>query len=289
MKLYHATYGAYLDSILKYGLIRGYRKNWDFSENYVYLTNDPEIAISFAETSDTVAEEFLADIVIFEIDSKDLKLAKLKVDDNITQDEEDNEPYSFQYREDISPQYLKVYGRVKNDQIKKAFDKAIINPYNNLGLSEILNDVIKEYRDKEYICDKRGQCYEESNNFVFWLQDNYTDLFEELKEYGLQVVYGIFEIDNPALLPLELQDLEKDEYEEFLDLYEEDIDLNDEEELSDTIWEYITENADDSRIESFYMFDHAWVDIDGLIIDFTWAQFIEAIEDTGNLADRYQY
>ena len=43
MKLYHATYGAYLDSILKYGLIRGYkkRKNWDF-ENYVYL-NDPEI------------------------------------------------------------------------------------------------------------------------------------------------------------------------------------------------------------------------------------------------------
>lgn len=37
------------------------------------------------------------------------------------------------------------------------------------------------------------------------------------------------------------------------------------------------------------MFDYAWVDIDGLIIDFTWAQFIEAIEDTGNLADRYQY
>ena len=65
----------------------------------------------------------------------------------------------------------------------KRFDKAIINPYNNLGLSEILNDV-KSIEIKN-ICE---QCYE-SNNFVLFKIT--IQIYLKSKEYGLQVVYGI--------------------------------------------------------------------------------------------------
>jgi hypothetical protein len=115
MKLYHATYGAYLESILEQGLIPNYRTNWDFSGRYIYLTSDPEIAFYFAETAEMVPEEYLNDIVILEINLEGLDENKLRLDDNITQDEDDEEePYSFQYKGIIKPEFISIYNRYEN-------------------------------------------------------------------------------------------------------------------------------------------------------------------------------
>ena len=290
MKLYHATYGAYLDSILEQGLIPNYKTNWDFSGRYIYLTSDPDIAFYFAETADRAPEEYLNDIVIFEIDITDLDQDKLRLDDNITQDENDEEePYSFQYKGTIRPQLLSIYKRVQNKETKKLYDKAMVNFFDNVGLADMLNPTIKEYRELENIDECRGQCYDEANKFVYWLQDNKPKLYENLLDRGLQRVDGFFIIDEPEKLPLEFQDLEQDEYEEFLNLYEDDFDPNDPKDISYYIWKYLEEYANEDRLSDFYAFDHAWVDIDGFIIDFTWTQFKNAIYDTGNLIERYEY
>ena len=290
MKLYHATYGAYLDSILEKGLIPNYKTNWDFSGRYIYLTSDPDIAQSFAETADKAPNEYLKDIVIFEVDLKDLDQDKLRVDDNITQDEnEEDEPYSFQYSGTIRPSLLTVYKRIQEETKSKPYDYALINYFSNFGLADMLNPIIIEYREAEYIDECRGQCYNEADNFVYWLQDNYQDVFLDLKDMGLQRVDGLFNIDDPEKLPLEVQDLEQDEYEEFMSLYEDDVDFNDPEDVSYYVWSYLQEYAEEDRIGDFYAFNHAWVDVDGFIIDFTWPQFRQAIDNTENLADRYEY
>lgn len=289
MKLYHATYGVYLDSILKKGLIPNYKTNWDFSGRYIYLTSDPDIAQDFAETADMAPEEYLNDIVILEIDIKDLDENKLRLDDNITQDEDNEEPYSFQYIDIIKPELLTVYDRIKEETKVKQFDKALVNYYVNIGLSERLAPIIKQYRSEIDIDECRGQCYNEADKFIYWLQDNDWDLFLELQDMGLQRVDGLFVIDDPEKLPLEFQDLEQDEYEEFLNLYDDDIDPSDPEDISYYIWQYLQEYADEDRLGDFYAFNHAWIDIDGYIIDFSWPQFKEAIDNTGNLEDRYEY
>jgi len=113
MKLYHATYSAYLDSILEKGLIPNYNTNWDFSERYIYLTSDPEIALYFAEAAEEVPEEYLDEIVIIEVNIEDLNVDKLRVDDNISQDEEE-EPYSFQYKGTIDPELITIHDIIKN-------------------------------------------------------------------------------------------------------------------------------------------------------------------------------
>lgn len=293
MKLYHATYGAYLDSILEKGLIPNYKTNWDFSGRSIYLTDDPDIAQDFAETADMAPEEYLNDIVILEVDLNDLDQDKLTLDDNITQcedeDDEDCQPYSFQYNGTIKPQLLTIFKRIKEKTKVKQFDKALVNYYANIGLSERLIPVIKKYRAEVNIDECRGQCYNEADKFVYWLQDNDWDLFLELQDMGLQRVDGLFVIDNPEKLPLEVQDLEQDEYEAFMSLYEDDVDFNDPADVSYYVWKYLEEYANEDRLSDFYAFNHAWVDIDGYIIDFTWPQFRQAIDNTGNLVDRYEY
>jgi thiol-disulfide isomerase/thioredoxin len=115
MKFYHGTYGVYLDSILEKGLIANYNTSWDFSERYIYLSDDPEIALTFAEVAEEVPEEYLKDIVIIEIDSKDLDIARLSIDSNIIYDlEEKKDPYSFQYKGIIKPKAITIYSRYQN-------------------------------------------------------------------------------------------------------------------------------------------------------------------------------
>lgn len=105
--LYHATYGKYLKGIMKYGLNRMSQKNWDISENYIYLAVDPDVAISFAESSDTVPEEYLDDIVLLGVDEDSLDMGLLEPDSNIILDDGED-PYSFQYAGDIPASAIKV-------------------------------------------------------------------------------------------------------------------------------------------------------------------------------------
>jgi len=82
--LYHATYRPYLQSIFKKGLQYGISPvNWEFSENVVYLSSDIDEAISYAETSDIVPEEYLDQIVILAVDVSQLDVSKLVVDENV--------------------------------------------------------------------------------------------------------------------------------------------------------------------------------------------------------------
>ena len=171
------------------------------------------------------------------------------------------------------------------------FDKAIINPSRDEELAILLNDIIKLYRKEVQVNIDRGQCFRESYRFVDWLaSNNFIN-----KSIEADIWEGLYIIDSPEKLPLTIMDLEQHEYDEFMDLYEDTMppyDYRDgvvEYELSELIWKYLLEHASEDRLSEFYAFNHAWVDIDGLIIDFTWEQFKDALDDLENLEERYEY
>lgn len=82
--LYHATYAPLLESIKKHGLdTKKGKKSWEDSiPGYVYLAKTKEVAISYAETSDAVSEEWLDQIVVLKIDIEKIDSGKLYVDAN---------------------------------------------------------------------------------------------------------------------------------------------------------------------------------------------------------------
>lgn len=74
--LYHATYQAYLPSIMAYGLGARQLKNWDESvDGVVCLAETAEQAESFAESSeDTSSDIYDSGIVILQVDASNLAL-----------------------------------------------------------------------------------------------------------------------------------------------------------------------------------------------------------------------
>ena len=108
MKLFHATYRAYLDSILEHGLCVVQRKNWDISTDAgVCFAGDMELAISFSETAEDVDEEvYKSGIVCFEVDSVCLVDGLLGLDPN-WKDEEYPEA-CFLYRGVVRAEDLKI-------------------------------------------------------------------------------------------------------------------------------------------------------------------------------------
>jgi len=97
--LYHATYKPLLASIFEHGLNPSKGKpNWsDSSSSHVYLTTDPNLAEDFASNSDidSVDEDWYDQIIVLAIDVSKLDLDKLKVDENVDFDP-DEEIYSYQ-------------------------------------------------------------------------------------------------------------------------------------------------------------------------------------------------
>ena len=94
--LYHATYKALLPSIKATGLDNTEAKlSWEDSKlGYVYLATDPEVAASYAETSEAVPDDWLDEIIILTIDSNKLDPEKLFIDQNV----QDNEGDTLEYR-----------------------------------------------------------------------------------------------------------------------------------------------------------------------------------------------
>jgi hypothetical protein len=105
--LYHATYKELLPSIKEKGLdTRKAKLAWEDSEpGVVYLANDPYVAESYAETSENVPEEWLDEIILLKILSKDLDLSKLYQDRNVRSDEE---PSTFEYHGVIPWEIIKL-------------------------------------------------------------------------------------------------------------------------------------------------------------------------------------
>ena len=94
--LYHATYKPLLKKIKIEGLdTTKSKKNWEDSiPGYVYLAIDADIAESYAETSETIPESWLDQIIILEIDTSKLDKSKLFLDQNVV----DNDGSTFEYR-----------------------------------------------------------------------------------------------------------------------------------------------------------------------------------------------
>ena len=80
--LYHATYAAYVDSILEKGLIPRYVCTWEDCQYGVYLAIDADMAQSFPETTDNpnIPDEYTDNIAIFLVNTSQLDKTKFSPD-----------------------------------------------------------------------------------------------------------------------------------------------------------------------------------------------------------------
>ena len=92
--LYHATYKPRLKSIKLKGLGAGGKRNWEDSRRgVIYLALDPNVAESYAESSDMVPDEWLDQIVILKISTAGLDPNKFNIDGNVQDNEGDTVEY----------------------------------------------------------------------------------------------------------------------------------------------------------------------------------------------------
>ena len=111
-KLYHATYGPLINSILNTGLGGDRDTVWEDSvRGTVYLAMDPGVAESYAEASDMGWDRFETDegldIVTLEIDTRLLDKDKFRIDQNVL----DNEGDTLEYMGIIPVEALKILRR----------------------------------------------------------------------------------------------------------------------------------------------------------------------------------
>jgi hypothetical protein len=165
-------------------------------------------------------------------------------------------------------------------------DKAIINPEDNLQLSKDISDILSVYRETHNINCSRGYCYNTTRDFMLWVHEEIPEL-----EDDFEIIYGWFYIDDPIGLPLTIMDLDDDEREKFYNFYKgidiPDTDYYDEEnmkELSQMIWDFASIEL--AFEDDWNIYDHSWIEIQGLIIDLTKEQFTGAVN--GRITkDRY--
>ena len=121
--LYHATYKALLPSIRQNGLGNSKIKMWENSKsNVVYLANNPDIAESYAEISENIPNQnWLDEIIIFQINKKYLNKNKLFVDENVLLNQNE-EPSTFEYHGIIPFDCLQIY---KQNNIEKTYLKSL--------------------------------------------------------------------------------------------------------------------------------------------------------------------
>jgi hypothetical protein len=105
--LFHATYLPLKKKIEKEGLVLGKNKNWEFSDLGVYFDRTYEGAEAFAEESDIVPEDWIDNIIVFKVFTKDLILDKLEYDPNVII-EDGEQPYSFIYKGNVQPSHLHI-------------------------------------------------------------------------------------------------------------------------------------------------------------------------------------
>jgi len=102
--LYHATYKPRLKSIELKGLGAGGKRNWEDSQRgVIYLALDPNVAESYAETSD----EWLNQIVILKISTAGLDPNKFQIDSNV----QDNAGDTVEYHGVIPVSNISLYNK----------------------------------------------------------------------------------------------------------------------------------------------------------------------------------
>lgn len=94
--LYHGTYKPLLRSIKQHGLggKGSENKRWeDSTHGVVYLASSPDVAESYAESSEAVPDEWLDEIIILSIQTTSLDKSKLQLDQNV----QDNLGDTYEY------------------------------------------------------------------------------------------------------------------------------------------------------------------------------------------------
>jgi hypothetical protein len=117
--LYHATYKPRLKSIQSKGLGSGGKRNWEDSQRgVVYLALDPDVAESYAETSDMVPDEWLDQIVMLKISTVGLDSNKFGIDSNV----QDNAGDTIEYHGVIPVSNISLYksGVAEGERMKTA-------------------------------------------------------------------------------------------------------------------------------------------------------------------------
>jgi hypothetical protein len=104
--LYHATYRPYVRGIRRDGLHgNNPQKNYEDSQGgIVYLARTPEVAESYAETSDTVPGEWLDQIVVLQVNTSQIDLERLHADANVIDGTD-----TWQYHGTIPPAAIRVH------------------------------------------------------------------------------------------------------------------------------------------------------------------------------------
>ena len=105
--LYHATYRIHKDSVNQHGLkANSDHKNWeDSKKGRVYLAKSPEVALSYAETSDEAPEKhYNSGIVVYKVNKKHLDQSKLHQDTNVQGDGD-----TVEYHGNIPAKHLKIH------------------------------------------------------------------------------------------------------------------------------------------------------------------------------------
>ena len=122
--LYHATYKPLLKSIQTNGLggSRAQTKWTDSKPGVVYLAKDPDVAVSYAETSDEVPEEWLDQIVVLAISTDSLDTSKLKDDENVLDDDSTLEYHGVIKKFKLGENFAdgKKKGKSRPGRVKKA-------------------------------------------------------------------------------------------------------------------------------------------------------------------------
>lgn len=115
--LYHATYRPRLKSIKLKGLGAGGKRNWEDSKSgAIYLALDPNVAESYAESSDMVPDEWLDQIVILKISTAGLDSSKFSIDSNV----QDNAGDTVEYHGVIPVSNISLYEQGVAEDWQKA-------------------------------------------------------------------------------------------------------------------------------------------------------------------------
>lgn len=142
MKLYHATFMAYMDGIKEKGLLPGENKNWaDCVSGVVYLADDPEVAISYCEVAEDVLDDVSkSGICCFEVDMANLDSSLLFEDPNILVDEGDVPSGCYAYAGVIPFENLRVYQQAEYELESASTTLQVFNLNNyKIDLSSVEN------------------------------------------------------------------------------------------------------------------------------------------------------
>ena len=154
--LYHATYKPRLKSIQSKGLGSGGKRNWEDSQRgVVYLALDPDVAESYAETSDMVPDEWLDQIVMLKISTAGLDPNKFGIDSNV----QDNAGDTIEYHGVIPVSNISLYksgvaeGLSESRNSLFAFVKQQFPTWPDYVLKDFLYQQAKGIRDQAELDD----------------------------------------------------------------------------------------------------------------------------------------